>query len=418
MDRTTAVAAAPLQNAPKRKQRSITSIERADRRAELVPRRQPHWKAVKSGQFIGYRYMTRGRPGSWLARMWLDGERKYAQSSLGDFADKPEGERYDAAVEKAAPFFAHHAAGGSTEVITVKQAGERYVAKKRAEEGDKAADYAEAHIRRAIDEDQQIAGVLLPKLTESQCMAWRTRLLEKAGGAEHASSFNRTLVAPRAALNLAFEDRKVTSRPWRRALKRLENKYSDGKPRELYLDRAERERFVEACSEEVRPFVAALAQMPMRCGEMAALQVSMVNVRERCLKLPPAKTKSRIVPLGNSALVFFQQQAAGKQPDDWLFSRADGSQWDVDGWGRPIRAAVKSAKLPTAACLYTLRHSTITDLIVGGCDLMTVSKISGTSIAMIQKTYGHLVPEHARDHLERLVFAAPKKAVHLVAVAA
>jgi hypothetical protein len=132
---TTAVAAAPLQNTPKRKQQSISSIERADRRAELESRRQPHWKAVKSGRFIGYRFMSRGRPGTWLARMWLDGEKKYAHCSLGDFAELDEGKRYDAAVEKAKVFFEHHAMGGSTEATTVRQAGAAYVAKKLAEEG-------------------------------------------------------------------------------------------------------------------------------------------------------------------------------------------------------------------------------------------------------------------------------------------
>ncbi len=416
MTSNAAVAAAPLQNTPKRKQRSITSIERADRRAELAPRRQPHWKMVKSGSFIGYRFMTRGRPGSWLARTWLDSERKYAQCSLGDFADKPEGERYDAAVAKAAPFFAHHAAGGSTEAITVRQAGEAYVERKRTEEGAKAAGYAEAHIRRAIYEDQ-IAGVLLPKLTESQCMAWRARLLERAGGVEHTSSFNRSLVAPRAALNLAHEDRKVTTRPWLRALKQLENRHSAGKRRTLTLDRDERQQLVDACSEDVRPMVAALAMLPMRPGEMAALRVNMLNVRERVLEIPQAKTEPRIIPLGSSMLAFFQQQAAGKQPDDWLFSRADGTQWDANGWGRPIRRAVKAAGLPTAACLYTLRHSLITSLIVGGCDLMTVSKVAGTSLQMIQASYGHLVAEHARDHLERLAFAAPKNVIPLTVAA-
>ena len=58
--------------------------------------------------------------------------------------------------------------------------------------------------------------------------------------------------------------------------------------------------------------------------------------------------------------------------------------------------------LPKATVAYTLRHSTITDLIVSGADPLTVSKIAGTSMAMIDKTYGHLVREHARDALQVL----------------
>jgi len=39
---------------------------------------------------------------------------------------------------------------------------------------------------------------------------------------------------------------------------------------------------------------------------------------------------------------------------------------------------------------YTLRHSVLTDLVLGGLDLLTVAKISDTSVAMIEKHYGHL----------------------------
>ncbi|MGH8225935.1 MAG: hypothetical protein ACRER1_07275 [Gammaproteobacteria bacterium] len=51
---------------------------------------------------------------------------------------------------------------------------------------------------------------------------------------------------------------------------------------------------------------------------------------------------------------------------------------------------------------YTLRHSTITDLVTGGLDLMTVAQVSGTSAAMIEKHYAHLQREHAAKALSGL----------------
>src|SRR5438270_5175568 len=127
MFNSTAVAAVP---SPKRKQQSITSIDRVDSRDKLEPRRQPHWKPVKNGRAIGFRRMTRGAPGTWLARTWVGD--KYVQEALGDFADLPESERYDAAVEKAKPFFERIGLGGSVEKISVRQAGAAYVARKVA----------------------------------------------------------------------------------------------------------------------------------------------------------------------------------------------------------------------------------------------------------------------------------------------
>ena len=51
---------------------------------------------------------------------------------------------------------------------------------------------------------------------------------------------------------------------------------------------------------------------------------------------------------------------------------------------------------------YTLRHSAITDLVTGGLDLLTVAQLAGTSVAMIERHYGHLRGDHAAQALERL----------------
>lgn len=70
------VAAGPDQRKSRRprsktEQQSISEIQRADRRAKLEPRRAPHWKRIANGRYIGFRYMTKGSPGTWLARCWL-----------------------------------------------------------------------------------------------------------------------------------------------------------------------------------------------------------------------------------------------------------------------------------------------------------------------------------------------------------
>ncbi len=49
-----------------------------------------------------------------------------------------------------------------------------------------------------------------------------------------------------------------------------------------------------------------------------------------------------------------------------------------------------------------MRHSVITDLVTGGLDLLTVAQLSGTSVAMIEKHYGHLRADHAAAALAGL----------------
>jgi len=61
----------------------------------------------------------------------------------------------------------------------------------------------------------------------------------------------------------------------------------------------------------------------------------------------------------------------------------------------PIKAAIIEADLPPDASAYTLRHSTITDLVTAGLPLLTIAQISGTSAEMIERHYGHLASDAA-----------------------
>ena len=82
---------------------------------------------------------------------------------------------------------------------------------------------------------------------------------------------------------------------------------------------------------------------------------------------------------------------------------ANGKHWEKDAWKYPVKDAAAAAELPDTVTCYTLRHSVITDMIHGGLDITTVAQLSGTSVLMIEKHYGHLTQEHARDALARLV---------------
>ena len=73
-----------------------------------------------------------------------------------------------------------------------------------------------------------------------------------------------------------------------------------------------------------------------------------------------------------------------------------------DAWKWPVKAAAVAAELPPGATAYTIRHSVISDLVHDGLDLLTVAQISGTSVAMIERHYGHLRSDVAASALARL----------------
>jgi integrase len=352
--------------------------------------------------------MTKATAGTWLARAY--GDAGYAYETLGDFGTLPESERYDAARKAAEAWFQHLDMGGATEPCSVKAACLAYLEKIRTDKSERAALETEGYFKRLVYGDP-IAKVLLSKLSKPQMAGWRERALEHNGD---RSSFNRNITPLRAALNLAREQGKVaTDQAWLVALQPFKDDELEEqceRRRTLVLDHEERVRLVSCASDEARPLFKTWALLPLRPGDAANLKPSHIDsLKDRktgtvhyFLNIPKGKTRKRIVPLSHEVLTHFKECAKGKLPGAWLISRADGSQWKKEQWKKEVKAAARKARLPRATVAYTFRHSAITEMILGGKDIFTVAKISGTSVRMIEKHYGHLRSDHAMDALEML----------------
>jgi integrase len=110
------------------------------------------------------------------------------------------------------------------------------------------------------------------------------------------------------------------------------------------------------------------------------------------------------VPLAPAAVKAFTRLAEGKLPGAPLVAADDGKPWSHSGWDEGIKAAAKAAKLPAGVVLYTLRHSWITEALRSGMSTLDVGRLTGTSLGMIEKHYGHLVVDSARERLATVVF--------------
>lgn len=358
------------------------SIDKARTRNRLAVRREPYWGApIARGLFIGFRKLEGG--GTWIARLRDDaGKQRY--QSIGHADSTP----YDDAV-KAAHAWAKQVDAGidTTEVQTVGETCEAYIKDRRREVGDANADDAEGRFTRTVY-GHSIAAVKLAKLRTEQIKEWRADL-DMAD-----ASKNRTLSAFKAALNFAVASRYVEAGraiEWERV-----TPYEVSTRRDLYLNREQRHALVEALPEGARAFVRALCLLPLRPGALAAATVADFNAKRASLRITTDKAAAgRVVALSPDALQLFKVQTKDKLPGAPLIAYADGSPWNKDRWVLPIRKAAKAAKLPAATCAYTLRHSVITDMLVGGMDSLTVARMAGTSLAMIEKHYGHLLHDHA-----------------------
>lgn len=370
-------------------------LSRVSAREKLKPRREPYYQTLSTGRRLGYRVMTKGSTGHWVARYRDTVERRYYQKPLGDYGHLPANKRFSAAKADAEKWFAQISIAGAIKAHTVKAVCEDY-AEKRPD--------AQGRFKRHVYDDP-IAKIPLDKLTQAHVKDWRKRLEEKAtkrtGKPRSDSALNRDMTAFRAALNAAFDANLVTTDlAWRSILKPIKNA---DRRRNIYLDRKERRALIKHLPNDLAAFIRGLCLLPLRPGALAALKASDFEARSGVLTISKDKAgHARKILLPKATAELLKGQVKDKLPGAPLFTRSDGKGWDKDSWKKPIKEAAAEAKLPPATSAYVLRHSVITDLVTDGLPLLTVAQVSGTSVVMIEKFYGHLQQKQAAAALARL----------------
>ncbi|MFK3846532.1 integrase arm-type DNA-binding domain-containing protein [Stenotrophomonas sp. NPDC078853] len=298
--------------------------------------------------------------------------------------------------------------------LTVADACRDYVAALKKDGRATTAADADRRFERCLYADK-LGKVRLKDLHQDHIEAWRDRvekgdlapLPAKRGRPPVAkplarSSINRIRTTLVAALNHAVARRKVSpdlAFEWN-AVKPLKDA---GQRRGLYLEREQRRALLDAAVGPVRDLIECVALTGCRPGDPAICLRSDYDGRTASVRFR-SKDHDRKIPLSPSAGAMFDRLAKGKLPKAHLFTQDGGKAWTADAWSDPVREAAARAGLPAGVTLYTLRHCWITDAIVGGMDLLTVAKLAGTSLAMIEKHYGHLVQGAARDKLAQVQF--------------
>lgn len=378
-------------------------LSKVGSRSALSPRREPYWQKLANGQYLGFRLLTAGSTGNWSARAYDAATKKQTFHTLGDYSSLPPSERFNAASAEARKWFQHLDGGGTPDTVTVAEACRQYAALHPG---------VEIRFQRYVYKDP-IAGLPVQKLTEPQVRAWRARLAglpavvsKKRDGTvttrqRAAATLNRDMVPFRAALNMALSSGYVLSdRAWKKALAPAA---ATGR-RNTYLDRAQREALIKAFdAEDARTFARGLCHLPLRPGALASLRVKDFDPRRGELQIPSDKSGAgRRFIVEKQTTDLLTGLATGQPADALLFRREDGRQWGKDAWKVPFKRAAQIAALPSTVSAYTLRHSVITDLAQSGLSLLTIAQISGTSVTMIERHYGHLRGTEAAQALAAL----------------
>jgi integrase len=369
-----------------RKQSMAYQLHKVGVRKALQPRREPYWGApIGRGRVLGFRKID-ASSGSWIARMRDEtGHKVY--KALGFVTESLD---YEAARTAALAWFTAQDAGVAEGEATVADACRSYVKDREREKGKACAHDAEKRFDRTVF-DTPFGAIQLAKLRTPRIKEWRDGLKLGKGSA------NRTLTALKAALNLAVTNRLVhpiAAREWGDV-----KPYKDAtKRRSLFLDLKQRRALLAQTSGGLHDLLEAVALTGARAGELSSATRAQFDSRTKCMTFK-GKTGTRTVPLSQAALTLFTRLAKSKLPGAFLFTRDDGKPWSSWDWDELIREAAERAKLPKGVCLYTLRHSFITQAINDGMTTLDVARLCGTSVTMIEKHYGHLVDTSARERL-------------------
>lgn len=376
-------------------------IDKAGVRNKLVPRREPYWGApVDRGLFVGFRCLDMG--GNWIARYRNDEGRQVYQS-LGQVSAEND---YEAAKREARRWRRAVEAGVQTErVVTVADVCRDYTEAMKAEGRTRSAVDARKRFDRIVYDDA-IGKVRADKLTQRHLEAWMVRMEEGAHTGRKKrlpskATCNRNLTSLKAALNRAVSRREI---PHDRVVEWESikpHRDADGR-RDVYLDKAQRRALLAAADGDLRDLLTCVALTGCRPGDPAAMLRKDYDPRTGSATFR-TKTGARSIPVSPAAKALLDRLAKGKLPAARMFTHG-GEPWTPQAWAPMVKAAAAKAELSPDIVAYTLRHCWITDAILSGMDLLTVAKLTGTSLEMISKTYGHLVHDAARDKLAKMEF--------------
>lgn len=378
----------------------MAQIHKAGVRKSLKPRREPYWERIQRGQYLGYRKLD-GGSGTWIARRRGD-DGRHSYKSLGFDTDAF---GFDEAKVQAEHWFKLKEADIKDEVVTVADACRRYVDERRTSKSENCAHDADKRFERTIYGKRDPTGEIitpenslgkrdLSKVRTAHIKAWRDALGLKP------ATINRTLTALKAALNLAVAERNVIAsqaQEWAevKALKVTR------KPR-VYLDLQQRRALLAAGTGAVKDLIHGALVTGARPGELVNATRGQYDSRTQSVTLN-GKTGSRTIPLSPAAVTLFDRLAKSKLPTALLFVRDDGKPWAHSDWDELVRDAATEAELPAGVTLYSCRHSWITQALTDGMTTLDVARLTGTSIQMIEATYGHLVVSAARERLAKVM---------------
>ena len=376
-------------------------LETRAARARLAVRRQPYWRQIHLGLFVGYR---KGKTsGVWIARQ-LQGKR-YREAVIGradDYQDA-DGEQclnYRQAIGRVHLCEIQGLEGAKVVKVhtyTVSKALDDYLEHYIAR-SNKSTYTITANIRKNIR--PPLGTIPLSRLTTKAIRQWHGSLVKSSTDQDvvrkSRHTANKNLSTLKAALNLAYQEERVKEdRVWR-LVKPFPNV---DQARTRFLDQLEEMRLINACAPDFRAIVQAALLTGCRYGEIVRMTAQ--DLMGPRIYIPVTKSgRPRSAYLTEEGEKFFASYAAGKTGAQRLFLKADGTPWGKSHQNRPMQKACVLAQIEPRISFHILRHTYAAKLAQQGTPLQVIAKAIGDRDSrIVEKHYAHLAPDYVLDTL-------------------
>lgn len=346
---------------------------------------------IQQGQV--FKLKTKGPDGQplWAYRYRLEG-RGSERPQVGGFATRTEAEKaLRKVIDRLGP-------GGGRATITLAEFVDEYL------EMHQAAPVTIAKLRWLLGKaTAELGEKRLADLVPRDVYAWRMTVPE-------GHRFEATQ-ALRQVLNRAVAWGLLDYNPAKRGVPNPQRRLKEKRPFETWQQ-------LEALGAQLGPvygpMVIFAAATGLRPSELFGLdkrdvdrQLGVVYVRRAYangrIKHTKTRLSTRAVPLQAKALDALDRIPASDNPI--LFPNMRGGRIDFRIFGRKHwRPAQTKAGIDPVRGLYDLRHTYATFALRAGVPVFAVSRFMGTSIAMIDRHYGHLAND-SRDHAVALLDA-------------
>ena len=124
----------------------------------------------------------------------------------------------------------------------------------------------------------------------------------------------------------------------------------------------------------------------LRVSEVVNLKIENIDSNRMLIYIKNAKgRKDRIVPLSEYVLKLLREYWKEYKPKIYLFNGQNSLQYSVSSCQK-----IYKKYIDINSSIHTLRHSSFTNMLEGGCDLRVIQKIAGHSSTKTTELYTHV----------------------------